>query len=120
MPSAIQPKTIRRARTLRRAMTDGERKLWSELREFRRLYGAHVRKQAPIGPYIVDFAIHAHRLVIEVDGQHHVEPDQMVRDRKRDEWLRNEGYDVLRLSTGELADAFDGCIEDILKRIGEM
>ncbi|WP_318764204.1 DUF559 domain-containing protein [Aminobacter niigataensis] len=39
-------------------MTDGERKLWGELKDFRRLYGLHARKQAPIGPYIVDFVLH--------------------------------------------------------------
>jgi very-short-patch-repair endonuclease len=30
MPSFIKPQTIKRARRLRRNMTDGERKLWSE------------------------------------------------------------------------------------------
>ncbi|CAI2933924.1 protein of unknown function [Aminobacter niigataensis] len=57
-PTAINPAAIKRARSLRRNMTDGERKLWGELKDFRRLYGLHARKQAPIGPYIVDFVLH--------------------------------------------------------------
>ncbi len=59
MPTLVMSGAIRRARKLRREMTDGERKLWSELKEFRRLYGLHARKQVPIGPYVVDFAIHS-------------------------------------------------------------
>lgn len=105
MPTAIPPAAITRARKLRRDMTDGERRLWSELREFRHLYGVHVRKQAPIGPYVADFVIHAKGLVIEVDGEHHVLPDEMRRDSRRDEWFASQGYKVLRLTTADLSDA---------------
>jgi len=78
-PTAIKPAAVSRARTLRQNMTDGERKLWSKLREFRKLYGLHVRKQVPIGPYVADFAIHSKKIVIEVDGEHHFLPDRMYR-----------------------------------------
>lgn len=118
VPTGIEPVTIVRARRLRRSMTEGERKLWAELREFRRLYGLHVRKQAPIGPYIADFAIHEKMIVIEVDGEHHFLPEQAERDLKRDNWLAGQGYKVIRLTTGELADSFDGCIEEVLREIG--
>ncbi len=117
MPTGIQPKTIRRARSLRRNMTDGETKLWSELREFRRLYGVHVRKQAPVGPFIADFAIHERKLIIEVDGQFHFEPEGMARDSARDAWFAGQGYRVIRLNTGELETSFDGCIEEILRAL---
>ena len=120
MPTTVSPQAIKRARRLRRNMTDGERRLWSELREFRRHYGLHVRKQAPIGPYFVDFVVHEKKLVIEVDGEHHFEPEQMARDVTRDNWLGERGYRVLRLNTGELTDAFDGCVEAILKEMGLM
>jgi very-short-patch-repair endonuclease len=101
-------------------MTQGERKLWAELKEFRRWYGIHVRRQAPIGAYIADFAIHKHRVVIEVDGEHHFESERQIRDRKRDEWLAGQGYRVLRFSTGELSDSFNGCVEEILRALGLM
>ncbi|NGO52555.1 endonuclease domain-containing protein [Allomesorhizobium camelthorni] len=120
MPTSVTPAAISRARKLRRNMTDGERKLWSELKEFRRLYGLHARKQTPIGPYVVDFVIHSKALVIEVDGEHHFLPDRMVRDTRRDAWLATKGYSVLRFTTGDLSDSFDGCIEEILRALGLM
>jgi very-short-patch-repair endonuclease len=120
MPTSVTPAAISRARKLRRNMTDGERKLWSELKEFRRLYGLHARKQAPMGPYTVDFVIHSKSLVIEVDGEHHFLPDRMVRDARRDDWLSTKGYRVLRFTTGDLSDSFDGCIEEILRALGLM
>ena len=119
-PSMIQPSTIRTARRLRRDMTDGERRLWSELREFRQHYQIHVRKQAPIGPYIADFAIHSAKLVIEVDGEFHHSADGMRRDKMRDAWLAKQGYRVIHLTTGDLEQAFDGCIEEILRALGLM
>ncbi|MGQ0532498.1 MAG: endonuclease domain-containing protein, partial [Caulobacteraceae bacterium] len=55
------------ARSLRKSMTPAERALWQELRRAS-LEGSHFRRQTPIGPYIVDFACRAARLVVEVDG----------------------------------------------------
>jgi very-short-patch-repair endonuclease len=101
-------------------MTDGERKLWAELKEFRRWHGIHARRQAPIGPFVVDFAIHEHTLVIEVDGEHHFYPERMRRDANRDAWLKGEGYRVLRFDTGDLSESFDGCVEEILEVLGLM
>ena len=118
VPAATNPAMIKRARTLRQNMTDGERKLWSKLREFRKLYGLHVRKQVPIGPYVADFAIHSKNIIIEVDGEHHFLPDGVTRDRKRDLWFADQGYNVLRYNTGELIENFEGCIEDVLRKTG--
>ncbi|WP_187973092.1 endonuclease domain-containing protein [Aquibium microcysteis] len=97
-------------------MTGGERRLWSELRQFRRWYGVHVRRQAQIGPYVVDFVVQEHRLIIEVDGEHHFTAEGRARDARRAAWLAGVGYRVLR--SGELVDSFDGCIEEILGVLG--
>jgi hypothetical protein len=56
--------TKSRARRLRRDQTDVEQRLWHALRD-RRLDGAKFRRQAPIGPYIVDFVCPARRLIVE-------------------------------------------------------
>ena len=120
MPTVITAQAIARARKLRRDMTDGERRLWAELRQFRRWYGVHVRRQVPVGSYVADFATHSHRLIIEVDGEHHFTPAGQQRDRRRDGWFDAEGFRVLRFNTGELDEQFDGCIEEILYELGLM
>jgi very-short-patch-repair endonuclease len=47
-------------------MTDVEKKLWWRLRNDQ--LGVSIRRQHPIGPYIVDFLAPSVDLVIEVDG----------------------------------------------------
>lgn len=115
--TVVSSTMIARARALRKKITLGEARLWSELREFRKRYGLHVRKQVPIGSYVVDFAIQSRKLIVEVDGEHHFEAAQMARDEKRDAWFRQAGYRVLRFSTGDLADSFEGCIDAILREL---
>ncbi len=61
---AVRPSTVR-ARNLRRRATDAEQILWRALREM--ALPVNVRRQHPIGRYIADFAIPAHKLVIELE-----------------------------------------------------
>ena len=68
---------------MRREPTEAERKLWYALRD-RRMQALKFRRQAPVGPYIVDFLCVAHRLVVEADGSQHAESR---RDAVRDAWL---------------------------------
>ncbi len=84
-----------RARQLRRAMTDAERRLWWHLRGLK-TQGAHFRRQATIGPYFADFACHECKLVVEVDGGGHAEREQIAADNVRTRFLESQGYRVLR------------------------
>jgi very-short-patch-repair endonuclease len=86
-----------RARAMRREPIEAERMLWQALRD-RRLQSLKFRRQAPVGPYIVDFLCVPHRLVVEVDGSQHAESR---RDEARDVWLMREGYRVLRVWNNE-------------------
>ena len=106
--------TIERARQLRRSMTQGEKRLWQKLRGLRHSHGLHVRRQVPIGPYIADFAIHAVKLIIEVDGEHHQAPDQQALDQQRDAWFASQGYRTLRFSTGDVVSNIEGCVQAVL------
>jgi very-short-patch-repair endonuclease len=54
------------------------------------------RRQAPIGPYIVDFVSYEPRIVIELDGSQHAERAHSRRDAVRDRWLRTRGFVILR------------------------
>jgi very-short-patch-repair endonuclease len=87
-----------RDRTLRRNMTDAERRLWQGLRG-RQMGGRKFRRQFPLGPYIVDFVCLEARLIIEVDGGQHLDSPK---DKLRDAWLVAEGYRVLRFWNHEV------------------
>jgi very-short-patch-repair endonuclease len=113
-PTRIDPTLIACAKTLRRNMTNGEKRLWRELKDFKRHYNIHVRKQSPIGPYIADFAIHEVKLIIEVDGEHHFTAHGQLRDAMRDTWFVSQGFETLRFTTGDLDD-LNACIETILR-----
>ena len=90
-----------RARQLRADATDAERLLWRDLREFRH-HGFHFRRQAPIGPYVADFACHSVKLIIELDGGQHNEVANREHDARRTEFLESRGYRVVRIWNVEL------------------
>ena len=89
------PDMVSLARSLRRHATDAEMALWRRLRG-RQVAGVKFRRQVPIGRYIADFASHHPRIVIELDGGQHADPEHRSRDAARDRWLRAQGFDVLR------------------------
>src|ERR1700756_3393892 len=80
--------SIRRAaaKRLRANTTPHERALWRALKEVP-VDGTHFRRQAPIGPYVVDFFCPAKHLIIELDGGHHNDDETAKRDRERQLWL---------------------------------
>jgi very-short-patch-repair endonuclease len=86
----MSSKMIARARTLRKKMTESEKKLWQRLRE-RRLSGYRFRKQAPMGGYILDFVCHEAKVIIELDGGQHNEANNISYDQKRTKWLSDQG-----------------------------
>ena len=108
-----------RARALRKDMTDGERKLWHALRA-RQLDGMRFRRQHPIGPYIADFVCLERRLVIEVDGGHHMEDDQIAHDARRDRWLNTEGYRVLRFPAIDVFQNLHAVVDAIWATLQEI
>src|SRR5690606_25291270 len=83
------------SRQLRQKGTRAEALLWEHLRD-RQLHGAKFRRQAVIGRFIVDFYCHEHRLVVELDGAVHDQPDIAAHDAERQEQLEAQGYRVLR------------------------
>ncbi len=103
-----------RARTMRCEPTEAERKLWYALRD-RRMQALKFRRQAPLGPYIVDFLCVAHRLVVEADGSQHAESK---RDAVRDAWLALEGYTILRFSNRDVLTARESVLATIAATCG--
>ena len=103
-----------RARHLRKNLTDAERALWHILR--RQSSGFRFRRQAPIGPYIVDFVCFEKRLVIEVDGGQHA---QLVDyDAARTAWLENEGFKVIRFWNNQVLEEMDAVRDAVWMALG--
>jgi len=101
------------ARALRKAMTRYEVKLWLRLRGLTPL-GFRFRRQAPVGPYIVDFACFQSRLIVEVDGGQHGFDKNATADRIRDTALETGGFRVLRFGNADVWENIDGVVETII------
>jgi very-short-patch-repair endonuclease len=97
------------ARRLRKQSTDTEQHLWRHLRD-RQIEGFKFRRQQPVGGYVVDFVNFEKRVIVELDGgQHAFGPG----DKIRDEWLRAEGYKVLRFWDNQVFSDLEGVLENI-------
>ena len=105
------PNSNQFARQLRRNSTDAERTLWRLLRD-RQLASHKFRRQAPIGPYIVDFVCFDQKIIVEMDGGQH--QDQLHQDQARSEWLESQGFTVLRFWNNEVMGNLDGVAHLIL------
>ncbi|HET9817090.1 MAG TPA: endonuclease domain-containing protein [Xanthobacteraceae bacterium] len=105
---------IRRAaaKKLRANTTPHERILWRAPKELP-VEGSHFRRQAPIGPYVVDFFCATKRLIIEFDGGHHNDDAMAERDYKRQTWLEQEGYRVIRFWNSDVAGDLNAVLEQI-------
>ena len=105
----LDPESVSFSRKLRTGMTDAEKKLWRELRL--RQMGCKFRRQHPVGRYTVDFACVEARLCIEVDGAQHATAAHY--DEARSEFLRSQGYDVLRFWDNDVLTAIGSVKEAI-------
>ena len=83
---------------MRREPTDAEKRMWSLLRN-RRLAEFKFRRQAKLGRFIVGFVCMERKLVIEIDGGQHAGSRY---DQRRDNWLRDRGFKVLRFWNNEV------------------
>ena len=101
------------AKELRKNMTKEERHLWYD---FLRQYPVKFTRQKVLGKYIADFYSYSAKLVIELDGSQHYEPENREKDRVRDDYLRSLGLEVLRYTNFDIHDNFRGVCEDINKR----
>ena len=90
-----------------------ERRLWKLLRD-RRLEGLKFRRQVVIGRYIADFVCLRHRLIVEADGPTH---DGSLHDFKRDAFLREQDFRVLRFPNTDIENRRDEVVAGILAAV---
>jgi leucyl-tRNA synthetase len=77
------------------------------------LGGAKFRRQQFVGDYIVDFVSFDNKLIIEIDGGHHNEDNTREYDERRTEWLRNQGYRVIRSWNNDVLLNTESVLEQI-------
>ena len=104
------------ARHLRKNMTPQERHLWYD---FLRYCKPRFRRQERIGNYIADFFCHQARLVIEIDGSGHYEPEAVMKDAERTAYFETFGIKVIRFSNADVNVRFQNVCEAILLALAQ-
>jgi very-short-patch-repair endonuclease len=108
------PILTERAKSMRKAMTETETRIWLAVRA-ERFSGVKFRRQKVIGPYIVDFAANQPKLVIEIDGDSHAEQEGY--DAARAQFLEHHGYTVIRFTNSEVMTNMEGVLERVTEVI---
>ena len=107
-------KLVSNAQTLRKNMTPEEKHLWYD---FLKRLPLTVHRQHNIKNYIVDFYIAEKKLVIEIDGEQHDDPDHKAADERRDRSLSELGITVLRIPNERIRKNFELTIDYILQTL---
>ncbi len=107
----IHPAILQYARDLRHPLTPAEQRVWAMVRNRGR--GYKIRRQHPIGRFIADFYCVEAKLVIEIDGDTHLESAQIECDTARTAWLEEHGHHVIRFSNREVYENLDSVLEAI-------
>ena len=94
---------------LRKNSTIQERSLWNLLKN-RQFLNLKFKRQQPIGDYIVDFICKEAKIIIEIDGGQHNEPENIEYDKTRTEYLNNLGYKVIRFWNNEIYENIEGVV----------
>ena len=78
-----------------RTPSRGEVEAWKQLRALR-AEGFAFRREHKFGRYWADFVCLRRKLIVEIDGPLHDNPEARAHDVERDAWLNAEGFVVLR------------------------
>lgn len=81
--------------------------------------GEYIRTQVPCGRYSIDIALPAYYIAIECDGKaYHSTPEQKAHDRRKNTYLKKNGWKVLRFSGKRIYNDLNGIIKQIEKEKG--
>jgi len=109
------PTIFKYAEELRKNQTLSEEILWNELKG--KKLGVKFRRQHPIYKYIADFYCHEKKLVIELDGEYHLDSDQKDYDKYRSGDLKEFGIQVIRFTNDEITTELENVITKIKQKI---
>jgi very-short-patch-repair endonuclease len=102
--------TFAAAKILRDNMTTCEKLLWEKLKQ-KQVCGLRFRRQHPMVFFIADFYCHEVRLVIEIDGDIHIQ--QREYDDGRSAEIEKYSIKVIRFTNSEV----ENNINDVIKAI---
>lgn len=110
---AGEVRTIALRREMRKNPSKAEKTLWNCLRG-KKLGGLKFLRQHGIGPYIVDFYQANSKTIIEIDGDiHFAIISQGIKDRRREQWLQERGYRILRYNNIDVFNNLRWILEEI-------
>jgi len=101
---------------LRKNMTEAEKLVWSTVRG-RQVKGLQFYRQRITGNYIVDFYCPRVNLIIELDGGQHYTDKGLYEDKIRDDYLRDQGFRVLRFSDKDVFKNLKGVMDRIYENL---
>jgi len=110
------PEIHKRAKELRKTMTESEMIFWEIIRN-RRIKGLKFRRQHPISNFIADFYCHELKLVIEIDGEIHNTEDNKEYDEGRTAELGYMGIAVVRFTNDEIHHSPELVIRKLKEKI---
>ena len=105
--------TFQIAERLRKEMTAAEKLLWEKV--CKNQLGTRIRRQHPIWKFIADFYCHEVKLVIEIDGDVHLNADNKKYDISRDIVLNEFRIEVLRFTNHQVINEMN----DVIKKIND-
>ncbi|WP_190809864.1 endonuclease domain-containing protein [Flagellimonas sp. S3867] len=97
---------------LRQNLTPAEAYLWKQLQN-KKLEGRKFRRQHSIDRYIVDFYCASERLIIELDGEVHMNPTAEEKDLKRTKNLEGLGFTVIRFENKMVFENLRSVLQEI-------
>lgn len=118
MHFGASPGIFKNAKDLRHHLTRDEEVLWHYLKANQ--LQVKFRRQHPMSKYVVDFYCHYYKLVIELDGGIHYEPNQIDKDDEKEKDLINLGLTVLRFSIEEVLFDARPVLDRILDKMSEI
>ena len=105
------------ARKNRKNSTEAEKKMWNEVLRNKQIEGFKFHRQKPIKRYITDFYCPKLMLVIEIDGDHHLEKNKKEYDENRTIDLEQYGIKVIRYTNNQILNDIKSVKKDLLKKI---
>jgi len=107
------------AQKLRQRMTPAEKILWEKLRN--NGLGFKFRRQTAFifgnYRYVADFCCYQLKLIIEIDGDVHNDPEVKEIDEFREDVFKTAGYKVMRFKNEEVINSLNQVIRRIKRKI---